>query len=66
MTKDAGSTGPAHISKEKIAAFLEHSLSWQETEDITLHLADCAQCRFKVALSAESRGSVGDRKEGPQ
>jgi Photosynthesis system II assembly factor YCF48 len=56
--------GDAHPSSDVLTAFMEHSLPGRESQQITDHLAKCADCREVVFLaSAAVEESAGEEQE---
>src|SRR5271165_389718 len=56
--------GDVHPAPDALAAFVEHSLASGESQRVTDHLAQCADCREVVFLASSAVGEpVGEEQE---
>jgi hypothetical protein len=56
--------GDVHPSADALTAFVEHSLPRDESQRLTAHLAQCADCREIVFLASSAvEESVGDEQQ---
>src|SRR5271169_63946 len=46
--------GDVHPSADALTAFVEHSLPLRESQSVTQHLAQCADCREVVFLASNA------------